>query len=254
MGLLDLPYPVLTWCDQVMAAGLPAYGRLILWGGIGSVLSMGFYRLVSPQRKLLAIKVEIRSLRQKLMGYDGDFAGLRSLTLRSIGASLKQVGLALGPATLASLPVLFLIVWLSNAYSYGLPAPGETVEIAVMPAGTDLAWQPWQAAQKVGESWRVVWPGDAAEVSLNDGGESPLLALPFAAAVPVIHKKTWWNHLIGNPLGYLPPGSQIERVEITLPARRILGYGPDWMAGWEVVFFAAMVLFSLAIKFLFRIH
>jgi hypothetical protein len=227
---------------------------LILWGAIGSVLSMGLYRLVSPQRKLLAVKAEIRSLRQKMLGYDGDFAGLWSLTLRSIGASLKQVGFALGPTTLASLPVLFLIVWLSNAYSYGLPAPGEIVEIAVTPARPDLVWQPRQAAQKIGGSWRVIWPSDAAEVSLRDGRDGRLLALPFEAAVPVIHKKAWWNQLIGNPLGYLPPGSQVERVEITLPARRVLGYGPGWMAGWEAVFFAAIVLFSLAIKFLFRIH
>jgi hypothetical protein len=254
MGLLDLPQPFLTWCDQVMAVGLPAYLRLILWGALGSVLSMGFYRLVSPQRKLSAVKAEIRSLRNSLLGYDGDFAGLWPLMSRSICASLKQVGLALGPAMLASLPVLFLIVWLSNAYSYGLPVPGETVEIAVTPAGPDLGWKPRQVAQRTGETWRITWPSEAEEISLNDGSDNPLLALPVVAAVPVIHKKAWWNHLIGNPLGYLPSSSQVERVEIALPPRRVFGYGPDWAAGWEAVFFAAIVLFSLAIKFLFRIH
>jgi hypothetical protein len=124
MGLLDLPQPFLTWCDQVMAVGLPAYLRLILWGALGSVLSMGFYRLVSPQRKLSAVKAEIRSLRNSLLGYDGDFAGLWPLMSRSICASLKQVGLALGPAMLASLPVLFLIVWLSNGRHAGRARSG----------------------------------------------------------------------------------------------------------------------------------
>ena len=77
--------------------------------------------------------------------------------------------------------------------------------------------------------------------------------IALAAPVPTIHKKQWWNRLIGNPLGYLPADSDIDAIEIALPERDYLGFGPSWLRPWYVLFFTILVVGSLAIKMAFRI-
>ena len=40
---------------------------------------------------------------------------------------------------------------------------------------------------------------------------------PLSAPVPTIHKRQWWNALVGNPLGYLPDSSRLEGIELVCP-------------------------------------
>ncbi len=72
--------------------------------------------------------------------------------------------------------------------------------------------------------------------------------VPLAAPVPVIEKHRWWNWLIANPTGYLPADAPVERVEVRLPALEVVPFGPSWMRGWEALFFALFLAFSLVIK------
>src|SRR3546814_5314754 len=66
MGLLDLPLSALSWIDAGLAAVLPAAIRIALWGGIGAMVSMGLYWLVSPQRRIAGIAAEERRLKDTL--------------------------------------------------------------------------------------------------------------------------------------------------------------------------------------------
>src|SRR3546814_14368405 len=75
-------------------------------------------------------------------------------------------------------------------------------------------------------------------------------ALPILTS---LHKEQWWNVLIANPLGYLAADSPLELVEIDLPRREVLPFGPWWLRTWEFVFFTTLVAASLAIKLLFRL-
>src|SRR3546814_19779777 len=75
-------------------------------------------------------------------------------------------------------------------------------------------------------------------------------ALPILTS---LHKEQWWNVLIANPLGYLAADSPLELVEIALPRREVLPFGPWWLRTWEFVFFTTLVAASLAIKLLFRL-
>jgi hypothetical protein len=70
----------------------------------------------------------------------------------------------------------------------------------------------------------------------------------LSAPVPTIHKRQWWNALIGNPLGYLPDSSRLEWIELGLPQREYLPFGPAWLRAWYVVFFGVLLAASLAIK------
>ena len=81
-----------------------------------------------------------------------------------------------------------------------------------------------------------------------------LFSLPLEAAVPVVHQRLWWNSLIGNPNGYLPPESPVQEIAFDLERVEYLGIGPGWARTWELSYFLLLILCSLGIKVAFKIH
>jgi hypothetical protein len=243
MGLFDLPAPLFALIDGVLAGALPSWLRLVAWGVAGGAVSMWLYRLLSPQRKIAEIKAAALDARKAMIRHDGDFADVGALARRSLGLSLHHLLLTLVPVLAASLPVLALMVWLSNHHGHALPAPGTPVELTAWPAGGGAP-----------EALAVAWPAPGQTATVRDGTGARVLTLPLPAAVPVKHRWRWWNGLIGNPAGYLPDDAAYDWVDVDLPARDHLGAGPDWLRSWAAAFFAAMVAASLAIKAAFRIQ
>jgi hypothetical protein len=72
--------------------------------------------------------------------------------------------------------------------------------------------------------------------------------------VPTIHKREWWNLLLGNQAGYRPDNSQLERLALDLPPKQYLSVGPDWLKVWHVPFFGVLLLASLAINVAARVE
>ena len=106
--------------------------------------------------------------------------------------------------------------------------------------------QPVQAeADAAAEGHQIVVLDDAGTVV-----ERFLLSAP----VPTIHKRQWWNALIGNPIGYLPDSSRLEWIELGLPQQEYLSVGPSWLRAWYVVFFGVLLAASLAIMVAARIE
>lgn len=245
VGIFDLPAPLFAWVDRLMGGIVSPTLRLVLWGLLASVLSMGLYWLLSPQGRLSEVKTRAVKARLDLNAFDGDFAEAWPLMRTMLALSLRQLGMTTWPALVASIPVLALIVWLGTAYGYRLPADGGEVGVQAMPL--DLV------------SVELQPPGDAAAQSyprlvVTDQGGRVLSDISLTVPVPVIHKKRWWNMLFGNPLGYLPDDGVVEAIEVDLPERDYLGVGPDWLRPWYVLFFATLLLGSLAIKILGRIE
>ncbi len=246
MGIFDLPAPLFTWADQVMSSFASPTLRLILWGLVAAVLSMGLYWLLSPQEKLTDVRTRALAARKNLNAFDGEFADAWPLMRSMLGLSLRQLAMTTLPAVLASLPVLALIVWLGTAYGYRLPADGEQIGVQTTPAVEA------QASVQAGEN--NASPENAPRLVVTDKGGEVISDISLAAPVPTIHKKQWWNSLFGNPLGYLPDDGEIEAIAFELPENEYLGFGPGWLRPWYVLFFAILVLGSLAIKKLGRIE
>jgi len=245
MGVFDLPAPAFAFVDQVMSSVASPTLRLVVWGLVAAVISMGLYWLFSPQDKLTDVKIRALKARQDLNAHDGDFDEAWPLMRSMLGLSFRQLGMTTMPALLASIPVLALIVWLSTAYGYALPDG---------PAAIDVQTTPTTAASA--EVKRANTAGSANHPRLvvtNDRGDL-ITDIALAAPVPTIHKKQWWNTLFGNPLGYLPDDGDIEAIQFQLPEKDYLGFGPTWLRPWYVLFFTVLVLGSLAIKFSMRIE
>lgn len=108
LGLLDLPAPLLDAFDSVLAAsGLPALARMIVYAIASAWLGMVLYRRFSDQTALTELRQKVQASQRALALHGGDFTELRGLIHNNFLLSLRQLGLSLRPALLASLPLLF---------------------------------------------------------------------------------------------------------------------------------------------------
>jgi hypothetical protein len=246
VGLLDLPAPVFAGLDSLLSGLAPPTLRLVLWGVVAAVLSMGAYWLLSPQTRIAQAKADALAARRALDAYDGELAEAWPLMGRVLRTALRQLGLVTSPALLGSLPVLALLAWLSTTYGHAFPPAGADIPVRTTPEAGEARVQPVQAeADAAAEGHQIVVLDDAGTVV-----ERFLLSAP----VPTIHKRQWWNALIGNPIGYLPDSSRLEWIELGLPQQEYLSVGPSWLRAWYVVFFGVLLAASLAIKVAARIE
>jgi len=254
MGLFDLPSPIFAIVDRLVS-WLPGIVGLAFWALLSAIGTMWLYHRFSRQEELAEIKPKIKTVQKKMARYDGPLSGLWPLISESMSLSFRQMGMTLWPALIASLPILFVLVFLSNHYDHRFPAPGETVLVQPEGADSPAAWT-WHgtSAEWLGEDegWQVSWPEDRAALSLP--GDKTLLTLPPAAPSGVVHKHQWWNWLLGNPAGYLPDDAPVTALTLDLPGQAFLDFGPDWMRGWETPYLVLLVAFSLAIKIRFKIQ
>ena len=240
MGLLDLPASALSWADGHLSTVLPALWRIVLWGAIGAALSLGLYWLLSPQARIERIVDEERRLKTTLKDDTLDMADGLAASKDLLRLAFARIGLVLVPVLLATLPIISLMTWLDSHYAHTLPPPGQTASVKVEP--------------EVGEGRWVNGDVPPPRIEVVNGDGSILQSLPMSVAVPIVEKWVWWNALIGNPLGYLPDDSPIERIVIGLPASEYLSFGPDWLRGWLAPFLISLLVFSLFFKIAFRIH
>jgi len=244
IGLFDLPAPALTWLDARLATVLPAAWRLVLWGMVAGAFTMGLYWRLSPQKRLGEVKRRLAASKAALDQFDGEFQDAFPLMRTMLSQALQQIGLVIGPALAAMVPVLCLIAWLSTAYGYRFPEPLAEIGVRTLPTTFSAALV---AARPTADDLRP-------RLRIVDTSGRMAHEQILGAPVTTLHSRRWWSALIGNPAGYLPDALGVERVDIDLPRQRYLPFGPAWLRGWEAVFFVALSMAALAIKLGFRIH
>jgi len=254
MGLIDLPAPLFSSIDDVLALYVPAVLRLMLWGVLSGWLTMLLYGRFSNQESITRVKKQQKEQQKVMMDFEGEFDELLPLIRSTLGLGFRQLRLALGPALLASLPVLVIVVWVAGHFAYQTPAPADVISFTALPEVDErYRWSPPQARDDSSSGWLVEWPEESQSALLTIDGE-PVLTLPLEQNIAVIHKQQWWNFLVANPLGYLPEDSTSEQISIDLPARQMLNFGPGWMRGWMFTYFLTFLLSSIGFKFVLRIE
>ncbi len=258
-GVFDWASPILAWLDHYLLGWLPAALRVVLWGLLSALGSMWLYKAISPQKRLAQIKSQVMESRRELNSFDGELTQLWPLLGRNLSLAMRQLGLTFLPAIAASLPVLFILVSMSNRYD-ALPAqPGQAIHVKAIADATHqvppLQWS-GTGARKMDEngSWEIAWPSREKPASLVDSDGIVLLTLPGAAPVSTVHQKQWWNRFAGNPAGYLPSPGDVDVVAIGLPGMEFLPWGPAWLRSWLTLYFAVILIASLTLKYLWRLH
>ncbi len=257
MGLFDLPAPIFSAIDGLLALSLPAVLRLIIWGVLAGWLTMVVYRRLSNQEKIAELKAQQKIKQKDIAEFDGEFAELMPLIRHTLALGFRQLRYALGPALLASVPVLFIVIWVAGQFGHETPVAGNEVLVSVEPAGSDIYWSSTTGekiivVRNAADGWLINWPAEGQSLTVKDEQQT-LLVLPLEHNIPIIHKKRWWNLLMANPLGYLPDDGKTDVIHINLPETVIISIGPDWMRGWMFCFFMSLFLSSIGFKFLLRI-
>lgn len=219
---------------------LPAALRLLLYGGLAGGGAMLLYGRLSPQERLAELQRGLAEARGRMHAYDGDDPRvIWGLVKASLGLSFRQIRLVFLPTLLAAAPVLLAIAWLDAAYAHALPEPGDPVTVDYW---TAAGVEPAPASP-------VAWPEADAPVALEGPSGATLVTLPLEHARARLTHRTWWHALYANPAGYLPAGARVGLVSLGLPERRVLPFGPDWLAGWHAVFLAALTVAAVSVKY-----
>jgi hypothetical protein len=257
LGLLDLPAPLLDALDSALIAlALPTLARIIIYAFASAWLSMILYRRFSDQAALSELRQKVQVSQRALALHVGDFIELRGLIRNNFLLSLRQLGLSLRPALLASLPLLLVMPWLSNRFAFEPPPTGTSINVCAEPsrATSLLHWQPADAAAMIDNGcWQVKSPPAGASSELIDNSARSLLRIPDAYASGIKHKHIWLNYLIGNPAGYLPDDAPLQALHIALPPRQLIQIGPGWIRGWEFSYFLTVFGVSIWLKLRWRL-
>lgn len=252
-GVLNLAYPLLDAFDWSLSF-LPAVLRIVVLGALSGAVAMGLYVLLSNQERLRAAKVEIRELRVALNAAKDDFAETMRLSRRNLAASFKLLGVTLGPAVVSSLPLLAVIGWLAAHYGYALPAAGTAVPVSFAPPGSGIAAEPPESLQGVADARTLRWPAAGSPPRFVDAAGPVYEGPPADLPATVVHKKLWWNWLLGNEAGYLRDDAAVDEINLALAPRVLVPGVPSWLGGWEAVYFLSVLVTSLAIKAGFKIE
>ena len=252
-GLINSLFPPLDALDLALAAVMPPLARLVLYGALSGAVTMLVYRLASNQEDIRAQKARMRELQGKLKAAQDDFAETMRLSRQNLAVSFRLLGMSLWPALLSSLPVIVLFAWLAMRWSQPMPPPGTAVPVAYSPAGAGLSVGPPGTLADVQGAQVLRWPGPDAPATITDTTGVVYDGLGARPAVSALRKQTWWNWLLGSPGGYLPDRAALDEVRFELPQRQVLDVGPSWARGFELAYFATVMVVSLAIKIVFRI-
>ncbi len=219
---------------------LPAAVRLLVYGGVAGGGAMLLYGRLSPQERLEALQRALAEARVRMHRYDGDDPRvIWGLVKESLGLSFRQIRLVFLPTLLAAAPVLLALAWLDAAYAHALPEVGEPVAVEY-----------WTAAGvEPAPSSPVAWPEPDEPVALEGPSGVTLVTLPLEHPRARLTRRTWWHALYANPAGYIPAEASVGLVSLGLPDRRVLPFGPDWLAGWHAVFLAALTVAAVGVKY-----
>ena len=259
VGWLDLASPLLSRVDRVLSGLVPSPLRIVLWGLLASLGSMLVYKWTSNQTRLADLKVQSLEIRKALNTVEGDLEELWPLLRRNLWVAWCRLGLGLFPALVASIPVLLILVWMSNAFDVSFPSAGQKIAVAAVPdSAHQIPPMHWKGGEvEAGDlpgSWTISWPEAASPMYLVDSDGTIILTLPTEAPVSTVHQKRWWNMLIGNPAGYLPSPGDVDAVILAIPSEEFLSVGPSWLRSWIALFFAVVIVASLGLKFYWRLH
>ena len=168
MGFFDFPAPLFGFVDGLLAMALPPVLRLAIWGTIAGWLTMVVYRFFSDQDKIGTLKALQKEQQKNMAEFDGEFSELLPLIRHTLTLGFRQLGLALGPALLATVPVLFIVIWVAGEFGYVTPVAGSEVYLSIEPASSEIHWSSIKQVGTNEGGWVINWPSQGQPLTMSE--------------------------------------------------------------------------------------
>ena len=131
-SLFDSLNPVLAIVDRVLAGlSLAPVWRIAVFAALGSLASMWLFKKLSNQAELAELKQKIGQVQKNLVRSNDESGGLGQVLRSNLKLSGRQLWLSFWPALIASIPILFLLVFCSN--QFGAEAMDSGARVYVTP-------------------------------------------------------------------------------------------------------------------------
>lgn len=254
-GLVNAFYPPLSFVDHLLTAiGFNAAIRIGIWSVLSGVLVIGLYGICSKQRAIKAKKRRLVALRARLSTLqDVEFAEVLNLSWLNVRHSFSLLGMVLVPTLISALPVMVIITWLNLFYTYQPPI-SKTMVIDLLPASENFRVIPEVQAHKLKEGQYEVDLTSVKPFRFLDQAGTIYEGIPFKPAIAEVDTWHWWNVFLGNEAGYLRADSQVRKIIFHFEKYRIFQGTPDWMATWQFVYFAGLMMTACCLKIYFKLE
>lgn len=253
--MLNLVFPIFDAVDVGCAGFLPLSVRVVIWGVVAGIFAMLVYRATSNQNAIAALKLEIKDLQRQMLDPQLDnFADYSAIARRNLAVSVRLLAKTLTPALMSGLPVVLIASWVHSLHGFHLPPAGAEIVARGVPAAGSISVQPQNLARAVADGVAITPQQPDADISFLVDGETVYAGSPFSFPSPTIGKRQWWNVFLEARSGYLSSDADLQEIQFDVPKTRVLSRGPDWLAGWEPLFFVGVFLSAIAMKFCLRLQ
>ncbi len=251
--MINKLFPLLNIIDGWFAGVLPLAFRLSIWGALAGILSIIIYAKLSPQASIKKLKKKTKSLQREMLNVDLEFADFLRLSKENLKTALRLFITVLGPAIVSALPVIFLAIWIHTCLAYEAPTSLSNLVATTEDDNINLLlFSDTNFNKNINN-----------EIENHDLLHSKIVVMadntviysgnPLSPATPVVYKHRWWNVLHDNPAGYVVKDAPVDSIRLNINKKQIIGWLPNWAAGWEMPFFVFLLITALGIKLGFRV-
>ncbi|NHZ85323.1 MAG: hypothetical protein GWP19_05525 [Planctomycetia bacterium] len=254
--MINLLFPIINKIDYWLSLILPFAFRNLFWGLVAGILAFIIYAIFSNQSLITNIKIDIKSVRQKMFDPALDNkSDYNILAKRNLTLSFKLLGKIFLPAILSIIPVLTMAIWYDMYHSYYIPYNQEGVLITTEPENTNLLIYPKEITSKDSSGNIFLNPQSSSDsVAIYIDNDIIYSGQPFSAPIPFITKQKWWNFLLNDEVGYIIKDSPIHSLYINYPAKVIFRKLPDIINGWELLFFIGIFISAISLRIIFKVQ
>lgn len=251
--MINSAFPILNLIDGWLPGWIPGLVRICLWGAASGAGMLAIYSALSDQTAIGQLKRETRKLRRRMLDPKLEKSELLGLAGRNITVSLHLLVKTGVPAFLSALPVVVVVCWLSAYQSHRVNPDNSPVEVEILPTAQGVTLSPNKVFVREAQNIGLITGEESFQVRFIHNGRLAYSGTPGRRPTNRVHKKLWWNALIGNEVGYIDSGSALEEIRFHFPRKIFLDGMPMWMSTWELPFFLCLGVVALGIKIVFGI-
>ncbi len=246
MALETILDPILGW-----SLNMPLWLAILILSFLISLVITVVYRFATDQKEMKRLKEKTKKFQKEMRSHRDDPKKLAKIQKEAMSVNMTYMGKSLKPTLYTMIPLLFIFLWMNNAFALEMVAPEQPVLVTAyldvpdrITIETNLSVVGELTKETVERqvSWRVSGPaGEHPVVYISSDGER-------ASHVVVIDERPHSTVLSQN--------SPFTRTEVAYQKSTpfgdvsLFGYNP----GWLFTYILFSIVFSIGLRKLMKVH